>query len=183
MRLSVLICTIKERKPKFDILMSELERLRNGNPEIEILSECDNREMTIGAKRNLLMSRAVGDYVCFVDDDDWIDSEYFIKILQAIESDPDCVQLIGMMNTDGFNLKRFEHSILHGSYFERNNIYYRYPNHLNPIRREIAERFKFPENNFGEDTNWATQVRDSGLLQREEPTDKVIYHYRYSSRK
>lgn len=183
MRLSVLICTIEERKARFDILMVELKRLANGNPEIEILFECDNRQMTIGAKRNILLSRAIGDYVCFVDDDDWVDSEYFIKILQAIESDPDCVKIIGMMNTDGFNLKRFEHSILHSTYFEQNNIYYRYPNHLNPIRREIAQRFKFPEYNFGEDTNWATQVRDSGLLQREELTDKVIYHYRYSSRK
>lgn len=183
MKLSVLICTIEERKPRFDVLMAELEKLRNGNPEIEILSECDNKQMTIGTKRNLLLSRAKGDYVCSVDDDDWIDSEYFIKILQALEHEPDCVQMIGMMNTDGFNQKRFEHSIFHKRYFEQNNIYYRYPNHLNPIRRDIAQQFKFPELNFGEDTDWATQILNSGLLQHEEAIDKVIYHYRYSSRK
>ena len=183
MKLSVLICTIVERKTVFNILIAELNKLRDGNSEIEILSECDNKEMSIGAKRNLLLSKAKGDYVCSIDDDDWIDSEYFIKILQALERDPDCVQMIGMMNTDGFNQKRFEHSISHFQYFENHDVYYRYPNHLNPIKRGIAIQFKFPEQNFGEDTNWATQIRDSGLLQTEASIDKVIYHYRYKSRK
>lgn len=183
MKLSVLICTIEERDAPFKVLKAELEKLRNGNPEIEIKFECDNRQMTIGAKRNLLLSKAKGDYVCFVDDDDWIDEEYFIKILHALKSEPDCVQMIGVIATDGFNYERFEHSIAHNKYFSQGGIYYRYPNHLNPIRRDIAIQFRFPEKNFGEDTDWATQIRDSGLLQREEPIDKVIYHYRYSSRK
>lgn len=186
MRLSVLICTIVERKTLFETLMARINHILddyNIHSEIEILSECDNKEISIGAKRNLLLGRAQGDYVCFIDDDDSIDEEYFSKILKALESEPDCVQMIGMMNTDGYNQTRFEHSILHPTYYQHNNIYYRYPNHLNPIRRSIAQRFKFPEENFGEDTNWATQIRDSALLQREEPIDKVIYHYRYNSRK
>ena len=182
-KLSILVCTILERKTVFNVLIAELNKLRGGNSEVEILSECDNREMSIGAKRNLLLSKAKGDYVCFVDDDDWIDSEYISKILAALADNPDCVQMIGMMNTDGFNLKRFEHSIDHFEYFENYDVYYRYHNHLNPIKRDIAIQFKFPESNFGKDTNWATQIRDSGLLKIEASIDKVIYHYRYSSRK
>lgn len=186
MKLSVLICTLVKRKALFDVLVAELNRQRvdyNLESEVEILSECDEGQLKIGAKRNLLLKRAKGDYVCSVDDDDWIDSEYLTKIINALESEPDCVQIIGIMNTDGFNQTRFEHSIVHSKYYDSHGVYYRYPNHLNPIRREIAQQFKFPEENFGEDTNWATQIRDSGLLRREEPIDKVIYHYRYSSRK
>jgi len=185
-RLSVLICTIEQRKTLFDVLMARInDFLERGDftSQVEILSECDNREMSIGKKRNLLLSRAKGDYVCFIDDDDSIDEEYFVKILNALESSPDCVQIIGMMNTDGYNQQRFEHSITHPVYYDHQGVYYRYPNHLNPIKREIAQRFKFPEVDFGEDTDWATQIRDSALLQREESIDKVIYHYRYSSRK
>ena len=185
MKLSVLICTLEERKTLFDVLIARINRilLAYNVTEVQILSECDNRQMSIGEKRNLLLSRAEGDYVCFIDDDDTIDEEYFIRILKALESEPDCVELIGMMNTDGLNQKRFEHSIKHSTYHEYNNTYFRYPNHLNPIKREIAMRFKFPETNFGEDTEWATQIRDSGLLRIESRMDKVIYHYRYRSRK
>ncbi len=186
MRLSVLICTLTKRKALFDVLVAELNRQRKDyqlENEVEVLSECDEGQLRIGAKRNLLLDRAIGDYVCSIDDDDWVDAEYLFKIIEALKSDPDCVQLIGMMNTDGYNQTRFEHSILHPTYYQHNDIYYRYPNHLNPIKREIAQQFKFPEEDFGEDTNWATQIRDSGLLQREEKIDKVIYHYRYSSRK
>lgn len=185
MRLSVLICTLEERKTLFDVLVSRINNILVADDitSVEILSECDNRQMSIGTKRNLLLSRAVGDYVCFIDDDDSIDEQYFTRILKALESEPDCVEMIGMMNTDGLNLKRFEHSIKHSTYHEYNRTYFRYPNHLNPIKRSIAIQFKFPEVDFGEDTNWATQIRDSGLLQVESKMDKVIYHYRFRSRK
>lgn len=185
-KLSILICTIEERKTRFNVLMARIENLLHNSQlldQVEVISECDNREMSIGAKRNILLLKASGDYLCFIDDDDTIDEEYFIKILKALDSNPDCVQMIGVMNTDGWKMERFEHSIAHNRYYEQGGIYYRYPNHLNPIRREIAIQFKFPESNFGEDTDWATQIKDSALLQREEPIDKVIYHYRFSSRK
>lgn len=182
MKLSVLICTMAKRKATFDILVSDLNsQIHIYSLEgVEIISECDEGQMTIGAKRNLLLSQATGEYLCFIDDDDSIDSEYLLKILKALESSPDCVQMIGVMSTDGFNLKRFEHSIAHSVYYDNNGIYYRYPNHLNPIKSKIAKQFKFPEKSFGEDTDWATQIRDSGLLQIEEEIDRPIYHYLYS---
>ncbi len=187
MKLTIQICTLEKRKTLFNVLKAELNRQKTdhgfSDDIVEIIDECDEGQMSIGAKRNLLLERARGDYVCSIDDDDWVDSEYLVKILYALESEPDCVQLIGMMNTDGFNRKRFEHSIDHWGYFEDNNIFYRPPNHLNPIRASIAKQFKFPEEDFGEDTNWALQIQESGLLRREEKIDKVIYHYRYCSRK
>lgn len=182
MRLTILICTLETRKTLFNVLLDELKKQSKGY-KVEILSDCDNGEQTIGAKRNKLLQKAKGDYVCFVDDDDWVDSEYISKIMEALESQPDCVKLLGVMNTNGFNQMRFEHSIVHGVYNTFGGVYRRPPNHLNPIKTNIAQRFKFPETNFGEDTDWALQVRDSGLLQREEPTYKVLYHYRFKSNK
>ena len=182
MKLSILICTLETRKTLFDVLLAELKKQSKGY-EVEILSDCDNGEQTIGEKRNKLLQKAKGDYVCFIDDDDWVDSEYITKIVEALESEPDCVKLIGVMNTNGLNTVRFEHSIVHGVYSTFGGVYQRPPNHLNPIRREIAQKFDFPESDFGEDTDWALQIRDSGLLQREEPTYKVLYHYRFKSNK
>ena len=87
MKLSVLICTIPERKEKFDILLNKLQFL-SINKDVEIL--CDNRArgtVTIGQKRNDLINKSTGDYISFVDDDDDISNNYFDLILNAIETD------------------------------------------------------------------------------------------------
>ena len=179
-QLSVLICTIEKRKTLFKVLKARLEEQAR-NYDVQILSKCDAGQMSIGEKRNWLLDHAKGEWLCFVDDDDWIDSEYISKILEDLEREPDCVQMIGIMNTNGFNEKRFEHSVKHLYYFEQDGIFYRPPNHLNPIRSSIAKQFRFPETNHGEDTDWALQIRNSGLLVTESAIDKPIYHYRYSS--
>ena len=184
--LSILICTLENRRPLFKRLEDELfkQRAELGlEKNIQILPKEDNGEMSIGDKRNWLLDRAQGEYLCFIDDDDWIDSEYIKKIYEAIQSKPSCVMMIGVMNTDGRNKQRFEHSIRFWTYYSQSDIFFRPPNHLNPIRSDIARRFKFPESNHGEDTDWAMQIRQSGLLKTEEAIDKPIYHYRYTSKK
>jgi len=146
---------------------------------VEIIYECDDGKMSIGEKRNKLLQRAKGNYVCFIDDDDDVDVRYIKLILKALKSNPDCVKLIGIMSTNGRNERRFEHSIKYFNYFELNTIYCRPPNHLNTIRRSIAIRFKFPEINMGEDTDWAMQISRSMLLETEALIDIPIYHYNY----
>lgn len=188
MKWSILICTITERAARFRVLKAELERQIKLagyvlNKDIEILFEEDQRQMSIGKKRNLLLGRATGEYLNFFDDDDWPDGEYIVKVMQAIEKTPDCVMMIGVLSTNGGNYKRFEHSINTTSYEKRNEIYYRPPNHLNPIKASIAKQFKFPEVDFSEDTDWAMQIVRSGLLKVEERIDKVIYHYRFQTQK
>ena len=86
---------------------------------------------------------------------------------------------------DGQMPKYFEHSIKYNEYNTTQNFitYERYPNHLNVIKREIAVQFKFPEINFGEDTDWATQINKSGLLKKETYIDQVLYYYNYISNK
>lgn len=176
-KLSILICTLESRKPLFSQLMIMLKAQKTS--EVEILFECDKGELSIGGKRNKLLKRATGDYVCFIDDDDSVDARYVELILEALKSNPDCVKLIGIMSTNGRNQRRFEHSIKFYNYFELNTIYCRPPNHLNPIKRSIAIKFKFPEINMGEDTDWAMQISRSMLLQKEAVIDIPIYHYRF----
>jgi len=176
-KLSILICTLESRKAMFNQLMVSLKAQKTS--EVEILHECDNKELSIGEKRNKLLKRATGDYVAFIDDDDWIDNRYVELILKALKGKPDCVNLIGIMSTNGRNERRFEHSIKYFNYFELNTIYCRPPNHLNAIKRSIALKFKFPEINMGEDTDWAMQISRSMLLQKEAVIDIPIYHYRF----
>ena len=180
MRLSILIPTLTDRIESFNKLYHSLNT--QATDEVEILVLSDSGEATIGTKRNLLLEAAKGDYLCFTDDDDLVSSDYVETLLKAIESEPDCVSLRGVITWKGENPEIFEHSIKYDSYKTTDNVikYERFPNHLNCIKSSIAKQFKFQEKNFGEDTEWAIQLKDSGLLKKEIFVDKILYHYLYT---
>ena len=178
--LSILIPTLPKRHEMFNSLMAELKR--QATPSVEILSN-NATDMTIGAKRNALLNQAKGEYVCFIDDDDVVPEHYVYSVLSAIQHNPDCCSLNGVITTDGKNPKRFVHSIQYGSWFEQDDVYYRPPNHLNTIKASIAKQFSFPEKNFGEDMDWSMAISRSGILQKEQVIDETIYYYRYITHK
>lgn len=182
MILSLLIPTIDERREMFENIYAILKMQILNNPnknQIEIL--IDNSKKTIGEKRNNLLAMAKGEYVAFVDDDDEVSNEYIESLMIAIKQKPDCVSLRGVITWNGNNPELFEHSVKYSAYATTTNEikYERYPNHLNCIKSSIAKQFKFKEINFGEDTDWATQIFQSGLLKKEVYIDKVLYHYKY----
>jgi glycosyltransferase involved in cell wall biosynthesis len=179
---SILICTLRERAHLFNRIYYHLEKQINDlnlQDHIEIIYFSDNREHTVGFKRNTLMHKAQGKYICFIDDDDMVSNDYIQIIYEKLLKDPDCVSLIGKITMDGRNPRTFIHSIKYSHYFQKDRIYYRPPNHLNPIRKSIALQFKFLEINSGEDTNWAMAIARSQLLQKEEVIDKIYYYYFY----
>lgn len=179
---SILICTLEERKNMFDHiynkLMGQIRTLGLEN-EIEVLYFCDNRTYSVGYKRNILMQESAGDYVNYVDDDDDVHDNYIQMIYEKLLKSPDCVSLVGIITVNHAKPKVFIHSIKYDRYFSKDNIYYRPPNHLNPIRRTIAAQFVFPEKNFGEDTDWAMQIARSGLIKTEEEITEPYYFYDY----
>jgi glycosyltransferase involved in cell wall biosynthesis len=63
----------------------------NASAIVEVITEVDNKQITTGAKRNNLLNKAQGKYICFIDDDDHISNDYLRLILEAIESDADCI--------------------------------------------------------------------------------------------
>lgn len=149
----------------------------------------DNRDkISIGEKRNALIAQAVKfqhepGYVAFVDDDDRVPNRYVPLLLEGIATDPDCCSLRGIITDDGTNARKFIHSLKYDSWFEKDGIYYRPPNHLNCIRTSIASQFKFPETSHGEDKDWSMQLQKSGLLRTEFEIKEVLYYYEYRSKK
>jgi glycosyltransferase involved in cell wall biosynthesis len=148
--------------------------------QVEIIVE--NGNGTRGTKRQRVLDRARGHFVCFVDDDDGVSSEY-VDLVSAIVADPeaDCVSLVGEMTTDGANPERFEHSIKYSEWSTVDGVHRRCPNHLNPVRTSIARSVGFSSADFGEDREYSLNLR--GKLKREGSTDGVLYYYRYKSRK
>ena len=189
MKLSILIPSLESRSTQLACLKQELfsQIIQcNAVDDIEILTEIDNGEMTIGAKRNKLLSLATGLYVAYFDDDDICASTYIQKILDCIKTGCDNCSMTGVITWDGERPELFEHSIKYSAYKTNDTgaiKYERYPNHLNVIKSDVAKQFKFPEINHGEDTDWATQIFNSGLLKKETEIEGVLYHYNYKQKK
>jgi len=190
MLLSILICSLVERKDSLNRLLRNLNHQIEGREnEVEIIIEIDNRELTIGKKRNILIEKAQGEYIAFVDDDDLVAPNYIELILNAIKQHrPDVLGMTLIMNTDGKSSERCFHSIqfkqwleVPDQFFNGRLTFMRYPNHLNPTRRELAKQVKFVEINYLEDRDYSRQLLP--LLQTEYFIEQPIYFYLFNSEK
>lgn len=179
--LSILICSITERAGMLAALRAQLERqIRKVAPRpIEVLVIADDGDLSIGAKRQLLLDTANGEYVAFVDDDDRVSDDYIKSILAAMESKPDVVGMKGMYYENGEARKPFIHSMGVMTWYETEAAYWRCPNHLNPVKRTIARSVGFKDRNHGEDKEYSERLR--ARLTTEVMVEPIIYHYLHSS--
>ena len=99
MILSILIPAL-ERRP-WQRVVSELQKQAAAVGDVEVLVEVDNGTLTSGQKRNRLMSRASGRYVCHVDDDDDVDPDYVRLIVEGCRRGVDVVTFKLAMNAYG----------------------------------------------------------------------------------
>jgi glycosyltransferase involved in cell wall biosynthesis len=199
MKLSILIPTLESRRDKFCKLVGHIiegkpvelpsvfygkcnrigfQRLTCvvlGVQDCEICYEIDNGELSVGVNRQKLLERATGDYICFIDDDDMVPDNYVAKVLKAIETKPDCCSLTGELHWPNSGIERFEHSIDYDKWEKKDNVYLRYPNHLNTVKRELALQVGFKDMRHGEDRDYSDRLKP--LLKTEAKIDGVIYHY------
>lgn len=186
MLFSILIPTIESRKVQFHRLHHKLSQQIQENAlesTVEIVWFLDNKEHSVGYKRNQLIAWAKGTFVAFVDDDDEVSDDYVQLICQAIQTHPaiDCIGMKGIITFAGKNPRLFVHSVRYKDYFTRDGTYCRPPYHLNPIRRDIACRYRFEDVSYSEDIDWAMRICQEQVLREEYFIDKVIYYY-YSRR-
>lgn len=175
--LTILIPTLTERKQFLDRLLQVIapQCLHTG---VKILTAEDNREKTIGEKRNYLIDNSKTNYSVFIDDDDTVSADYIDQIMIGINKGVDVVSFRGVITSQGKNPQQFIHKI--GLIYEqKGNAYFRPPNHLNPMKTEYVKQIRFPETSFGEDADFAKRLAESGLLKTEYFIDKPIYFYQY----
>lgn len=186
--LSILICSLLIRSRQLDELLIALAPQISNRP-IEVLVEKDDGKISIGTKRNRLMARAAGKYLCYIDDDDMVSQSYVELILGGIEKHfeekkfyPDCVGIVGIIRGGKHNRWQFRHSITVTNWCEdkKNHLFFRTPNHLNPILSKHAKSCCFPEKNWGEDRSYSDNVRK--YLNTETFIEEPIYHYRFGNK-
>lgn len=182
MKFSILICSLINRYSYLNRLLCKLKSQIKNYDNIEILINIDDGIKSIGQKRNELLEKAKGEYIAFIDDDDLVDKKYIDNIMGILsKTDVDCIGFCGHMIIDNRNKHKFIHSIKYKKWFKKNGIFYRCPNHLNPIKREYAIKVKFDQIDMGEDKDYSEKIIK--FLKKEKFIDQIMYIYLYNSRK
>jgi glycosyltransferase involved in cell wall biosynthesis len=175
-KLSILVCGITNRD--FSPLLTHLEKQSHDKP-VEILSLVDNRKMKIGRKRNLLVEMSKGEYISFIDDDDWVTDDYVDSILEKVPNGADIITFDLMRYEDGAQDRVCHYTLNIERDYDTPEAYYRLPNHLMAYRKDVAEKVRYEESSFREDSNWSSAIRP--YLATTSEVNKVLYNYQYSN--
>lgn len=185
--LSILIPTIFGREERFKKLHDHVQdQLINEGiwNEVEIVSECDDRTMSIGDKRQLLLSRSYGDFVTFIDDDDAVPDDYCLTLWNTLTDYPDidCIGFLQQCTFDGGKPKSSSLSNRWADWAENTGgyDYVRTPFFPTPIRRDIAVEIGYRDMRFGEDHDFARRLKESGLIKNEIFLNRIMYYYQYT---
>jgi glycosyltransferase involved in cell wall biosynthesis len=173
--LSILIPTIPERSVELTQLLEVITPQTKGMP-CEVLCLLDNRQRSIGLKRNALLDIAIGKYVAFCDDDDMVSEDYVATLCDMAKVDVDvlCFKQMSRWNDLESTIEFRIHYPVNGI-FRTGGITKRFPWHVCAWRRSLAQQCIFTDKNFGEDLDWAMQANE--LAHTEAYSPKVLHFY------
>ena len=187
MKLSILICSLHSRKDKLKRLTDILQpQLKKFDGLVEVIVAVDEKENSIGSKRNYLMIKSdpyldSKGYLAFIDDDDTVADNYVELLLEAMQADTDVIVFDALRYVDGTVDKAVKYGIEFGKDYHDSKFYYRIPNHLMCVKKELALQVPFKEINFGEDSDYAKRLLP--LLKTQARIDRILYSYLYNSKK
>lgn len=177
--LTICTPTVVGREENIERLLESINQQYKGD-DIEIIIEKDNKEMTIGAKRNLMHQKAKGLFTWTIDDDDNIRLlSLVMKIIFEHGKDIDC---IGFKELCVFNGKKVESSAFSLRYADwADNVdgynHVRTPFFKTPIRTSIVKSTPVEDIRFGEDHAFARAIKPK--LKAEYFIDEFIYIYQH----
>ncbi len=166
--------------PLYEKLTAQVARLSESGL-VELLVFLDNRQRTIGEKRDALVQMSRGKFVAFCDDDDDVSEFYLWELVAAAQGNPgaDVITFKQLAIVDGiegvchFSLKHPNDPFSQNGF--RRNAW-----HVCAWRGELARRYRFPATNYGEDWAWARHLVIEA--KREHHIDQVLHTYRYDSK-
>lgn len=167
--LSVLIPSIPERATQLGDLLTRLtiqKQFIEANwilGEIEIVIDDStsflNGGLSIGKKREALVQRAQGRYLCFLDDDEDIAGNYLQTIVRLSESKADLLTFRSIADLDDY------WCVVDMSLYNPVNeetspdkICLRKPWHVCAVKSHLAKIHQFDDTNYGEDWTWFERV-------------------------
>lgn len=199
--LSILIPTVYGREESFNRLLNKIKIGREWNGgdtiseqwrcglyfsndgEIVIRYHCDNKQQTIGEKRQQLYIGSLGKYSWQIDDDDDIADNAIELILEAIKSNPnvDVISFEEYCNMDGKEYKSNHSGQYSGWEGDGNSVlddgfhFHRTPFFKSVIRSELAKSIPIQKIRFGEDHAFANDLHQ--LIKSEIHISEPLYRY------
>jgi glycosyltransferase involved in cell wall biosynthesis len=180
--LSILTAACWERADKVRILRDELKSQIDQCPPgtVEHLILLDNRTRSVGLKRQALLDSALGDYVAFVDDDDWIAQDYVFALLAGIESGADVITFEQQVHVNDHCNKVIMHLGAEDEVWKPGvAVTHRNAWQVCAWKRTIAQRGLFPDIMDGEDLAWLRQIRPFAKTEHHIPA--ILHTYCFNS--
>jgi glycosyltransferase involved in cell wall biosynthesis len=186
-RLSICIPTVVGREIGFERLLNEVNnQIKTNKLEkgVQVVVEKDNKQISIGAKRQKMLEKAKGLFTVQLDDDDWIEKDYVKTIYDATFEPVDCIGYHEYCTFDGRNPQKSDFSIKYPAWKDFNppvNGFHhaRTPFFKTPIRTDICLKVGVKDMRFGEDHDFAIRVYP--YLKKEHYINRVMYLYRYKT--
>lgn len=181
--LTILIPTVVGREAEVDRLIGSIDlqcSILGGYDEVEVIQLKDNKEITIGEKRERLYKMANGLFSWQIDDDDAIAPDAIQTILAVIKDNPSipCITFRENCMMNG-QYKSSNHSIKYDRWYDNFDgyDYVRCPFYKDVIRTDIAKSVPFEYIRYNEDEKFSMAIKP--LLTDEAHIDKEIYFYIY----
>jgi hypothetical protein len=151
---SILIPTMPGREQGlYKLLDSIREKVARICPAMkyEFCLSFDNRETSIGLKRQNLLKDAKGKYSSFIDDDDDITDAYIEDLWECIKGGYHTMRLKGQMAQ--YNFVHSTEITMKSPMATKDEppLFQRPPNHLNPMLADVAKLIPFKDAVHGED--------------------------------
>ena len=200
MLLSILIPTTPDREETLNALLIELHNQigigrvvlsqhpmldyleKSYGANVEVIVASDNKVISVGRKRQLLLEEAKGEYVSGVDSDDSIHPDYIKDILEAIKNNPG-VDHVGFEEDCTINGEKSKSifSIRHKQWDENKDGYdhIRCANPKSVIKREKALQIGYQDLRYSEDRVFSEAV--TAILETEVFIPKPLYFYQHVS--
>lgn len=161
--LSILICSVdtEERQNKLKNLINELHRQISKNYAeeiVEIIVDTDNMNKSVGQKRNDLIEKAQGEFICFIDDDDFVSENYLSIILYHLNPSIDILLIAIEHIENGVNKPKIIPSLYIDNLNTGEAVFKTNHFHLCPHKKSIARNVLFECVNFAEDMLYSQKM-------------------------
>lgn len=183
--LTIMLPTTIDRRNTFYPLLEEIKRQISKckyDDIVEVVIDEDNKEKSIGKKRQDLLERARGKYVVGIDSDDWIAEDYLDCIITSLKENPSIDHVGFLEDCDIDGDKSISIFSIRNKFWAENQDGYDHIRCANPksvILREKALQVGYEDSRYGEDRVFSEAI--TSLLTSEIFIEEPLYLYRYKS--
>lgn len=171
--LSILMPALSERC--WELLHSELMRqVRLVYQPVQVLVELDCGERSSGSKRQALLDKAAGKYICYVDDDDRVSADYVQSLVNGCMSDSDVVTFNLQMHNAQKKIEIWKFGLVPND--RRNGLMC--VNHLCAWKKTIASKVAWvPQLGYWDDHFWFEPLFHAKIIKSQFHVNDVLYYY------